>query len=64
MFVGYKESGVIPKRAKWFATVSLVIGIPVSIYMAPVWWLRPLLACGLIVLLTYIWTRPTSIPRA
>ncbi|KAF0809994.1 hypothetical protein A167_01295 [Alcanivorax sp. S71-1-4] len=54
----WREQGAVPRRAKWLATVTMTLSMPlICVSAAPLWvkWSVPSLMCAV---LLWLWSRP------
>jgi hypothetical protein len=59
----WEEHGVIPIKAKWVATVMMVVMVSYPIIFKPIdLWLKGMMGLTVVFALLYIWSRPSR-PR-
>ncbi len=54
---------VVPKRAKWFAATGMLIGLIILMLGHPPWWVVGLVASIEIVVMIYLLSRPSTVPK-
>lgn len=58
----WESYGVIRLKAKWLATVMIIPLFSYSLFFVPVpLWIKSIVACSGMAILTFIWTRPHEI---
>lgn len=58
MILRWRERGAVPRRAKWAATIGMMVGAA-ALWLSPVpQWLRIAVPVGMLLVGAWIWRRP------
>ena len=58
MIRDWQAQGAISRRAKWLATVTMVLASAVMFLTAPRWWMAATGTAIMLVVGTWLWCRP------
>lgn len=56
----WRQDRTISRKTKWTVTAMYGVAIPVAIVFAPFWWLKAMLAVGVLGALVMLWSWPSE----
>lgn len=64
MLVDWRQGGVVGRRAKWLATLTMSGSAVLMFFTMPKRWMALLLIAGMACVLVWLWLRPEKVPQA